>query len=250
MASLVPAAAIGGIIVLNYEAFWKYAARSPEHFSPDPPYAMHIDKFSHFYISAAGSDLMRYGYREAGLSEKTSAWVGASVSLVAATMVEVIDGLHGYDPEYGFSPGDWGADLVGCSLPVLRSYFPELQRLTTKLSMWPSDAIKGGAYKTIADDYESQFYWLSLDVHDWLGLPPWLNVAAGFSAENLAPAALLPSRIGLEPRTLFLIAPDINLRGLPIHGAFWEKVLGVMDYIRIPSPALQIGPRLKWWWLR
>src|ERR1700687_3762341 len=68
-ASLVPAGIAGGIFLLNYEAFWKYADAVPFHVSPDPPYAVHIDKFAHGYLSALGSNAIREGYLLAGVSE-------------------------------------------------------------------------------------------------------------------------------------------------------------------------------------
>jgi uncharacterized membrane protein len=69
-ATAVPAALATGIILLNYEAFWKYAAGVPFYVSNDPPYAMHIDKLAHFYLSDVGSKTIGEGYRIAGVSEK------------------------------------------------------------------------------------------------------------------------------------------------------------------------------------
>jgi hypothetical protein len=52
------------------------------------------------------------------------------------------------------------------------------------------------------------------------------------------------------PATRIFIAPDIDLTGLPIEGAFWKSFTRVMRYIRIPLPAIEVSPRLKFWWLR
>src|SRR2546421_534696 len=62
-ASLVPASFITAIVILNQNAFWRYATEVPFHVSNDPPYAMHIDKFSHMHLSAIGSDGMRAAYK-------------------------------------------------------------------------------------------------------------------------------------------------------------------------------------------
>src|SRR5580704_8824322 len=94
-ASLVPASAISGIIILNQDAFWKYATEVPFHISNDPPYAMHIDKCAHFYGSAAGSDAMSYAYELAGLSDVTSLWLGASLTFAAGVAIEMEDARHG-----------------------------------------------------------------------------------------------------------------------------------------------------------
>ncbi len=118
------------------------------------------------------------------------------------------------------------------------------------MSIWPSDAYKAHAYNTIADDYESQYFWLSWDVHDVTPLPPWLNVAFGFSAENLLSASFLPFRAGTTPYTDIYFGPDIDLKGLPISGKVWDVVTSIMQYVRIPLPALQVYPRVKFWVLR
>jgi hypothetical protein len=253
-ASLVPAAIITGIIVLNQDAFWKYATEVPFHISNDPPYAMHIDKFSHFYGSAAGSDVMSYAYELAGLSDVTSLWLGASLTFAAGVAIEMEDARHGDDPEYGFSPGDATGDITGASLPLLRHYFPVFNRLETKLSIWPSATYDAGVYKTIADDYESQYYWLSFDLHGVTPLPQWLNMAFGFGCENLLRPAnghsyQVPSPNG-TPYTDVYFGPDINLKGIPIEGAFWQGLANVLSYVRIPSPVLQFYPRVKFWALR
>lgn len=253
-ASTIPVVAIGAIILLNQEAFWKYSKEVPFHISNDPPYAMHIDKFSHFYGSAIGSDLIGDSYRLAGVSDETSLWLGAGLTVAAGLAIEMEDARHGQDPEYGFSFGDLGGDISGASLPLLRYYFPIFNRLQTKLSIWPSAAYKTGIYKTLADDYESQYYWLSFDLHDVTPLPKWMNLAFGFSAENLLrPANGLgyqtPSPNGVAYTDIFF-GPDINLKGVPIEGSFWQDLIDVLSYVRIPLPALQFYPRVKFWWLR
>jgi len=250
VASLIPASLITAIVVFNHNAFWRYATDVPFHISNDPPYSMHIDKFSHLYVSAAGSDGMRAAYRWAGLSDETSSWLGAGLSLAAGLAIELEDARHGNDPQYGFSPGDLAGDVIGVSLPVLRYYYSEMRRLNVKMGMWPSDAYRNHAYKSIADDYESQYYWLSWDVHDAMPLPAWLNLAVGFGCENLYRQAYsIPNPAG-PPRTDIYIAPDINLKGIPIEGSLWRTVSSVLSYIRIPLPALQCYPRVKFWWLR
>ena len=249
-ASLIPASLLTGIIVLNQEAFWRYATEVPFHISNDPPYAMHIDKFSHLYISAAGSDGMREAYKLAGLSDGTAAWLASALSFAGGVAIELEDARHGDDPQYGFSPGDAAGDLIGVSLPVLRHYYPIFNRLDTKISIWPSEAYKSGAYKTIADDYESQYYWLSFDLHEVTPMPAWMNVAVGFGCENLMRVAYSLPAPGGPPYTDVYFAPDINLKGIPIEGVFWRSIAAVLSYVRIPFPALQVWPRVKVWGLR
>ncbi|MEP7235658.1 MAG: hypothetical protein ABI778_10210 [Ignavibacteriota bacterium] len=249
-ASILPVGIAGTIYLLNYEAFWKHATDVQFHVSNDPPYSMHIDKFAHGYFSAVSATAICDGYRLAGVPGRTSSWLGSGITLGLGLLVELEDARHGSDPQYGFSPGDAVADIVGASLPVLQHYFPVLGRIQPKMFLWQSEASKAGAYNTIADDYESQYYWLSFDVHDLASTPAWLNIAVGFSCENLEQVRFLPFRTNTVPATTIFIGPDINLKGIPIEGSFWKTFTDVMAWIRIPLPALQVYPRVKFWGLR
>lgn len=238
------------IIIGNQQAFWRYAREVPWHVSNDPPYAMHIDKFSHMYMSALGADGIRASYRLAGLSDATAAWLGASLTLACGFAIEMEDARHGLDPQYGFSPGDFVGDILGVSLLVVRHYYPATRRMDVKLSIWPSTAYKQGLYHTIMDDYESQYYWLSFDLHDVTPSPKWLNVAVGFGCENLMRFAYSTPAAEGAPYTDIYLAPDLNLRGLPIDGPVWRTIAEILSYVRLPLPALQVYPRVKVWGLR
>jgi hypothetical protein len=246
-ASTVPAVIVGGALYQNYTTFWKNDDRGPFYFSNDPPYAMHNDKFGHAWFSSMSSDLIRLGYREAGLSNETAAWLGFGFAAGAELMVEVEDGFRAGKPYYGFSFGDASADIAGASLPLLRHYFGDRFVPDLKMSIWPSSAYAAGAYGSIFDDNESQFFWLSFDVPY---SPDWLNVAVGHGVENLDEVAWLPERHGLQRGSQLYLAPDLDLSGLPIKGKLWEIVSQVLSHIRMPLPALQLAPRVKWWWLR
>ena len=249
-ASAVPAGFGTATYLLNNSAFWTFSEVAPFHFSDDAPYSMHIDKLAHLYFSAIGSTAIRQGYIMAGVPEKTSTWLGAGLTFGIGLLVEAEDARHGNDPQYGFSLGDAGADLIGAALPLLQYYFPAFARIQPKMFLWSSDAYKAGAYKSIADDYESQYFWLSFDVHDLTHTPNWLNPAIGFSCENLLQVRWLPFRANTTPYTDIYIGPDINLKGIPIEGSFWKTFSEVMSYVRIPLPSLQVYPRVKFWILR
>ena len=246
-ASVLPLGVASAIIILNYEAFWKYADEVPFWVSPDPPYAMHIDKFAHGYFSAVSSSGIKAGYMLAGVPEKTATWLGAGITFGLGLMIEMEDARHGNDPQYGFSPGDATGDLLGAALPLLQYYFPAFRRIQPKTFIWPSAVYKN--YHTIADDYESQYYWLSFDVHDIISTPAWMNIGIGFTAENL-PGISWARPAGAIPYTDIFIGPDINLNGIPIEGSFWKTFSDIASFIRIPFPTLQVYPRVKFWWLR
>lgn len=244
-ASLLPAITLGGALYQNYASFWKNDERVPFHFSSDPPYAMHNDKFGHAWFSSMSSDMIRIGYREAGLSDGTSAWLGFGFALGTELIVEIEDGFRSGKSYYGFSPGDAVADLIGASLPLIRHYAGEEYVPQFKMSIWPSSARH--AYSSILDDNESQFFWLSFSIPT---APTRLNLAIGHGVQNIDEAAWLPERRGLQRATQIYLAPDLDLTGLPIEGKAWRIISQILSHIRIPLPALQLTPVVKMHWLR
>jgi hypothetical protein len=245
LASILPAAIVGGALYQNYDTFWRNDQRVSFHFSNDPPYAMHNDKLGHAWFTSMSADMIRLGYLKAGLSAGTSAWLGSAIALGTELLVEFEDGHRIGKPYYGFSAGDAVADIIGASLPLLRHYAGEEQVPQFKMSVWPSQALH--AYSSIFDDNESQFFWISMNIPH---APNWLNIAIGHGVENIDEAAWLPERAGKQRATQIYLAPDIDLAGLPIEGKAWDVISQILSHIRIPLPALQLTPRIKFWGLR
>jgi hypothetical protein len=251
VASVVPAAVMYGALYQNYNDFWKAANRAPFHFSSDPPYTMHSDKFGHAYYTYACTDLIKIAYREVGVDPKTAVWIGAGVTLLAQTMVEIGDGFRTGAPYFGFSPGDQISNLLGAGLAIGKEYEPELRRIDFKLGFKTSEAYKQGAFSSILDDNESRYFWLTFNFLDFIheDMPRWLNLGFGYGVENIVTEQYVPGRARGVPTSLMYVGPDINLRQLPIKGQVWEVIAEILDHIRIPLPGLQVSPIVKWHWL-
>lgn len=251
-ASLAPAAVIGIALEQNYFDFWRNSDKVPFYFSNDPPYAMHADKLGHAMYSYVCADVTKLAYIEAGVNRRTAAWIGWGTSVLAQTMVEIGDGFHGHQAYYGFSPGDEFGDLMGASFSLLKEYVPYLNRFDYKVGVWPSQAYKEGAFRGLLDDDESQFFWLTMDIHqdmpDWY--PKWISPAFGYGVENLVSTGFLPDRVGLTPKILLYLGIDLNLKNLPIEGKAWKIIAEILSHYRIPFPALQVTPFVKWHWLK
>jgi hypothetical protein len=251
-ASLAPAATIGIAFGQNYYDFWKSNNQVPFHISPDPPYALHSDKLGHAMYSYLCADVTKYCYIQAGVSPLTSAWLGFGSSLLAQTMVEIGDGIHGNADYFGFSPGDEAADVIGSFLPVAQVYVPYLNHFQYKLGVWPSDVYHKGTFRGLLDDNESQFFWLAMDIHEYMGdwFPKWISPAIGYGVTDLKSSAFLPARAGAVPKSLFYIGLDLNVKNLPFEGKVWNVIAQILSYYHFPLPALQVGPIVKWHWLK
>lgn len=244
-ASSIPATAIGAALYQNYETFWKDASNVPFHFSNDPPYAYHNDKFGHAYYTGFATCLGKEAYMLAGMDSKTALWISVGAALLAQTLVEFEDGVTTGGPFTGFSPGDEIANFLGAGFQIGKEYVPYLRNFDFKLGFYPSDSYYQGDYRSILDDNESRYYWLSYNLsHDintsWY--PKWLNVGIGHSVKDISPWK--------KPYTQAFVGFDLNLRGLPIKGKVWTIIAELLSHFRIPFPALQFAPALKWHWLQ
>ena len=244
-ASVIPATAIGAAIYQNYETFWKNENTVPFYFSNDPPYSLHNDKFGHAFYTGLATSLAKEAYILAGVDRKTAVWVGAAAALFAQTLVEIEDGVREAGPHTGFSPGDEISNFLGAGLQIGKEYVPYLRNFDFKLGFYPSDSYYAGNYASIWDDNESRYYWLSYNISeainaDWY--PKWLNVGVGRSVKDIS--------YWQKPYSQSFVGFDLNVRGLPIAGKVWNVIAEIVSHFRIPFPALQITPVVKWHWLQ
>lgn len=211
------------------------------HFENDFEYALNLDKLGHFYGGYLISELFRDGLQWSGVSETPSyIWAGGLSSLVQVA----IDIKDGYAPSWGYSIWDVGAGTLGGFFPMLQRYVPGFDYLTLKFSYWKnSDAYwvdHGGS--THIDDYVNQSYWISLDLHRWLGspnyFPDWLQPSFGMSI-NEEPYTIGPGHGHWE----FYVSLDWNmpawLKPKSHHGQRWVHYLNTWKF---PSPTLQFYP--------
>ncbi len=245
VASVIPASVAGVAIYENLADYWRVTHTTPFHWSHDPPYALFDDKFGHAWFASAAMDLTREAFVLANVDSVTALWLSAGLTMFDQTLVEVIDGFHVGTSIYGFSPGDFGADLFGTSFQIGRYYSPFVRRWDFKVSVWPSNVVVKD--ENIFQNDESHFFWFSCSVPEVL--PLWLNLAVGYGVENISEHAYaLPA--GAKASSLGYVAFDFNPKGLPFHGSVWNVIAEVISHYRFPFPALEVTPRLKWYWLR
>lgn len=231
---------VGHVFLSN---LWWKGEKSAFHFDVehDWKYALGADKFGHFFFPYLSSNIYRQALDWTGMDSTSALYYSCGWALAYETYVEVKDG---FSKEWGFSPGDFTADLLGASFPILQNKIPILQNFNWKISFYPSDKFKAGAYKAIIDDYESTTHWLTINVHNLSPnemkqcFPAIINVAIGHSVRNL-------DLQGAGNHELYL-SLDWNLNALP--DGFW--LLNVLkrnlNYYHLPAPAIRIYPNIQW----
>jgi hypothetical protein len=229
-------ALIVGAHLQNYDSWWK-GSRGPFHLSVDDAYPLGADKCGHFLFSYYAADAVGRSFAWSGVEPERAMMYGGLAAFAFQTYVEVEDGFH---PEIGFSLGDLAADAFGAVLPELQSRSSFLNAISPKWSANPSTRYGRHQYRTILDDYESQYYWLSFNLRALLGdssatfIPSFLNIAVGYGVTNL-------DLKGNGDREMYL-ALDIDVNRLPGSGGFLSAIKHVFNYVHFPAPAIRLTP--------
>lgn len=240
--AVVGGGTLGGLVygyALQDHMWWK-GEKSTFHseWTQDWTYAMGSDKIGHAFFPYLVSRTYTMLLTGCGLDTARAVWYSSGFALAYQSFIEVRDG---FSAEWGFSWGDFGADVIGAGLPVLQLYYPALNDYSLKISYYPSDRFRNDHNKYIMDDYESTYHWLSINPRAILPeimstrLPKWLHLAIGHSVAELEN----PSR---RTHQLF-ISVDWNLEGIETGVPICQKIFRVLNHYHLPAPAIMIYPR-------
>ncbi len=265
-----------GAYTLNFTAlyyFWyKDSAISKFHFFNDNKQYLQVDKASHFFASYLSGNMNMQMWKWAGASKKKYVWLGATSGLAYETVIEVLDG---FSTGWGFSWGDYAANLGGTSLLIGQELLWDEQRISVKYSTHfetYQDAelerfaiSRDGKSKIdrLFKNYNPQTYWLSANLKSFFkksNVPSWLNLAVGYGAENIIGAyhTVQTDANGVErladdiyPRyRQWYLAPDIDLTKIKTKSKLLKTVFFVLNSFKFPAPSLELSNgNLKWNWI-
>jgi Predicted periplasmic lipoprotein (DUF2279) len=159
-------------------AFWyKDYPQSNFHFFNDYGEYLQVDKVSHMFGAYIGGKMSMQMWKWAGASKKKYIWLGGMSGLAYETLIEVMDG---FSDHWGFSCGDYGANVLGTSLLVGQELAWNEQRLQIKYSThyqhYNDPNLERFAQQVdgiskidrIFKDYTPQTYWLSANINLFL----------------------------------------------------------------------------------
>jgi len=232
--------------VIQNNVWWK-GEKAEFHFnnSKDYKYALNADKLGHFYFGYLTTNLYSDLFQWAGVKRERSLLYGGIIAFTFHTFTEIRDG---FSAEYGFSWGDLAADFLGAAYPSLQEYYPVLKPFNFKISFYPSEKYKSGAYSNIMDDYESTYHWLSIDINKLLRknsklyFPNFINLTIGHSVNNL-------DGMGGGNHELY-IGLDWNFEALPGDYPLWKTIKKWLNYYHFPAPAVKVYPNVVWYGLK
>jgi len=217
---------------------WWYNQNSHFHIQEDNTYALQIDKYGHFYGAHLLGHIFSSTLEASNVDLKSSYQYAALLSFLYQMYVEVEDG---FGPNWGFSPGDALADLLGSSYFLAQYYFPVLHNFSPRLSYWPTEKVLSGQTNAIIiDDYEGQRFWVAMKMKKLLPdeiskyWPSFLMLSLGTSARDLDGAG--------GGHREYYIAFDIDYDVLPLHGEFGQWIKNTLDYFHLPMPGIRFSP--------
>lgn len=252
----------GTMIALNAAWYSKYE-KSPFHAFNDNAEWLQVDKVGHAYSAYTESKYSSEMWKWAGLSREKRIWIGGMSGAVYQTAIEVLDG---FSKEWGWSWGDFSANILGSGIFVSQELAWDEQRINFKFSFHKTDYgnpdlnQRANHYfgNSLAErsikDYNAQTYWLSANVHSFfpkIKAPHWLSVAFGYGAggmfggtENLATdknGIVIFDRRDVKRYRQWYLAPDVDLTKIRTQKKAVRIILGVLNAFKFPAPSLELS---------
>jgi hypothetical protein len=256
----INAAGYGGSLIALSSAWYKNFPKSRLKSFDDSKEWLQTDKIGHAWTAYNTGRASAAMWRWAGLSQRKAAWVGG---LSGAAYLTVIEFLDGHSANWGWSWADMGANVGGSGLFIGQELLWREQRVVFKFSFhqksYDDAALNARTnqlfgkswYERMLKDYNGQTYWLSANLHSFFPkskLPRWLNVAAGYGAENLfggfeniakdVNGNTTFNRSDLPRYRQWYIAPDIDLSKIKTRHKGIRILLDALNIFKFPAPSV------------
>lgn len=269
----------GAITYGLYQTWYRDFERGPFRTFNDWPEWLQMDKVGHAFGGYQYARFVQAGAEWTGMDRRHAAWTSFGVSMLWQGTLEMLDA---YSVRWGFSWSDMGANTVGAGLHLGQELLWREQRMLLKVSSSlarppdvpvtnPNGAVSNLSYPSrlrfgtglverFLKDYNEQTLWLSVNPRSFLPnskLPPWLNIALGYGADNVYGAYGNSWRENgqsfIFPETRYrqwYLSPDIYFSRIPTKKRWVRLLLGSLDFFKLPAPALEYGRgRLRLHWL-
>ncbi len=244
---LISEASAYTVALVGLNQLW-YAGypRSSFHFINDNGEWLQMDKMGHmtasYYTGVAGIK----AYQWAGFSRKNAIWYGGMTGSFFLTIIEVLDGTS---KEWGASSGDLIANTTGSLLAIGQALRWDEQRIQLKYRYSPSqwadenpEQLGGNHLERALKDYNGQTYWLSFNMKSLLNIeqeefPNWLNLAVGYSGDNMTNP--YHEEGDEERKRQYLLSLDVDLTRVNTKNKILNSLLHTFGFLKFPTPAFQ-----------
>lgn len=261
-----------GLLVALNSAWYSGYPRSKFHFFNDNAEWLQVDKVGHAYSAYLESRANSEMWRWTGVSDKKRIWIGGLSGVAYQAIIETLDG---FSAEYGFSPGDFAANVFGSALFISQELAWDVQRVQLKFSFhknnYGSPDLNGRAdrifgkteIEQLIKDYNAQTYWLTANLKPFLprsNIPEWLCISFGYGVEGLFGArsnvehdkngTVTFDRSDIPRYRQWYLSPDIDLSKIKTKKKVIRFLLNVACAFKFPMPTLELSQgTIKGHWL-
>ena len=251
----------GTVMAGLYATWYKNYPQTHFHTFNDIKEWQQIDKIGHAYSAYAESKASMELWRWSGIGRKKRIWLGGMSGAIYQTVIETLDG---FSSQWGWSWGDFGANIIGSGLFVSQELAWDEQRIQYKFSFHRksygdaslnrrSDKIFGkSTAERLLKDYNGQTYWLSTNISSFFPktkLPRWLNISIGTGAEGMFGANnntgkdssgnINFNRTDIKRYRQWYFGPDIDLTKIKTRHKGIKLALMLLNVFKFPMPALE-----------
>ncbi len=244
-----------------YATWYKDYPQSKFHSFNDNGEWLQIDKIGHAYSAYAESKASMELWRWTGMERKKRILIGGFSGAAYQTVIETLDG---FSAEWGWSWGDFAANVAGSGILVAQELAWDEQRVQFKFSFHKktyaentlnerSNEIFGSSEpERFLKDYNGQTYWLSTTLKPFFPnskIPAWLQLSIGTGAEGLFGANenfdkdkqgnITFSRPDIQRTRQWYFAPDIDLSKIKTNKRGIKMALNILNIFKFPTPSLE-----------
>lgn len=256
-------AGYGGSLAALSILWYSQYPQTKFHFFNDNDEWLQVDKAGHMYSAYLESKATSELWRWAGLPRKKRIWLGGLSGVAFQSVIEILDG---FSSEYGFSTGDFAANMLGSGLFISQELAWDEQKIklkfSTHLKKYASPELETRADKLYGTtsierflkDYNAQTYWLSANIYSLFhidGWPSWLNISIGYGAdgmfggtENIArnkDGQITFDRRDIRRYRQWYLAPDIDFTKIKTNKKVMQVLLFILNSFKFPAPALELS---------
>ncbi len=251
-----------------YHAWYKDYPQSGFHTFNDWPEWKQVDKTGHLYSAYIESRGSMELWRWTGIERNKRIWLGGMSGAFYQTVIEVLDG---FSAEWGWSWGDFSANILGSGALVAQELAWDEQRIRLKFSFHrknyadpaldnrSNELFGKSSLERLLKDYNGQAYWASVNLRSFWPKskwPAWLSVSLGYGAEGLFGGTenlgrdkngnITFNRPDIKRYRQWFLAPDIEPDKIKTRSKALKVLLTFLSAFKFPAPALELSNgRLK-----
>ncbi len=253
----------GSVMIGLWSAWYKDFPHTSFHTFNDNKEWLQVDKVGHMFSAYTESRGSMELWRWTGIDRKKRIWIGGMSGAFYQTVIEVLDG---FSAAWGWSWGDFGANILGSGAMVAQELAWNDQRIKIKFSVHRnnykdlqleqrSNELFGKAIaERFLKDYNAQTYWASMNLKPFFpgsNLPSWLSVSVGYGAEGMfgaernvgkdANGNTTFNRQDIKRYRQWFLAPDIDLSKIKTHKKGVKFILDFLSALKFPTPSLELS---------